>query len=193
MAHGSSTNRVGEIGATGQAERHPCPCCGSSPTRRSPRRNWAERMLGIIALPYRCDKCGRRFYRWRQRKTLQQNGLNEDIGRHQSCPIRSVAEQIESTDTKTDGMGHERCTSIASCITTTEHRLQALKDRVDRLSLERAKKLSQRDDFPRRRETPVSRQPNNLIDRPEITGRLWPDTRLSAERDPGPDELAGQT
>jgi hypothetical protein len=33
--------------------------------RRSPRRNFLEKFLGIAVLPYRCKSCDRRFYTWR--------------------------------------------------------------------------------------------------------------------------------
>jgi len=47
-----------------------CPRCGSSDVRRSVRRNFWERLLSLVLLPYRCEACGERFFRWRYRRGL---------------------------------------------------------------------------------------------------------------------------
>ena len=44
---------------TGEAA---CPLCGSRTLLRSHRRNQAEHALSLLALPFRCDDCGRRFF-----------------------------------------------------------------------------------------------------------------------------------
>jgi len=43
-----------------------CPHCRSRDIARSRRRGAVEKALSSIALPYRCDRCGARFFRWRQ-------------------------------------------------------------------------------------------------------------------------------
>lgn len=39
--------------------------CGSNCLRRSTRRNGIERLIGTIALPYRCESCNRRMFKLR--------------------------------------------------------------------------------------------------------------------------------
>src|SRR5579884_2421115 len=39
-----------------------CPDCGSTNVSRSHRRNLVERAAAPVALPWRCQMCGRRFY-----------------------------------------------------------------------------------------------------------------------------------
>lgn len=45
--------------------RRCCPRCASGRSHRSHRRNWLERVLSLMALPYRCEFCSCRFYRFR--------------------------------------------------------------------------------------------------------------------------------
>lgn len=40
-----------------------CPACGSDELRRSSRRNILEKALGLLVLPYRCNKCLQRCFR----------------------------------------------------------------------------------------------------------------------------------
>jgi hypothetical protein len=42
-----------------------CPYCGSGRFSRSRRISSRERFLGIVVLPYRCDRCNLRFFRLR--------------------------------------------------------------------------------------------------------------------------------
>jgi hypothetical protein len=42
---------------------HSCSNCQSQDFRRSARRGYTERMLGLIVLPYRCNWCSFRFFR----------------------------------------------------------------------------------------------------------------------------------
>jgi predicted RNA-binding Zn-ribbon protein involved in translation (DUF1610 family) len=42
-----------------------CPSCGSSDVRRSSRQNAWERLLSLVALPFRCNPCDTRFFRIR--------------------------------------------------------------------------------------------------------------------------------
>lgn len=39
-----------------------CPRCRSGWVRRSIRRNLLERAAAVLALPWRCDDCDRRFF-----------------------------------------------------------------------------------------------------------------------------------
>jgi hypothetical protein len=41
-----------------------CPNCGSGKFVRSRRVCFRERLVGILVLPYRCDRCGCRFFKW---------------------------------------------------------------------------------------------------------------------------------
>jgi hypothetical protein len=41
-----------------------CPQCGSHNRRRSRRRGF-ERGLTTVIFPYRCERCGQRWYRFR--------------------------------------------------------------------------------------------------------------------------------
>jgi hypothetical protein len=40
-----------------------CPKCGSADLVRSRRRNFLERAISEVVLPYRCEYCHVRFYR----------------------------------------------------------------------------------------------------------------------------------
>jgi len=40
-----------------------CPRCKAPESRRSARRGHWERILGLVALPYRCSSCYLRFFR----------------------------------------------------------------------------------------------------------------------------------
>src|SRR5581483_2228695 len=44
-----------------------CPNCGFEKSRRSRRVHFGERLLGMLFLPYRCDRCDERSYRLRWR------------------------------------------------------------------------------------------------------------------------------
>jgi hypothetical protein len=46
-----------------------CPNCGHEDFRRSVRRNGLEKLFGLVCLPWRCDWCGRRYFRprWMRR------------------------------------------------------------------------------------------------------------------------------
>jgi len=50
---------------TGLILRSGCPRCASERVYRSRRRSWFERILALIALPYRCEFCSLRFFRLR--------------------------------------------------------------------------------------------------------------------------------
>ncbi len=39
-----------------------CPSCKTSRIKRSHRRNVFEHILGVVALPYRCEMCDVRFF-----------------------------------------------------------------------------------------------------------------------------------
>jgi hypothetical protein len=58
-----------------------CPRCGSSSRFcRTPRRNFWERAISALVLPFRCDRCDRRFFRVTPPAALIR-GLRERTGR----------------------------------------------------------------------------------------------------------------
>jgi hypothetical protein len=42
-----------------------CFRCGSSELQRSTRRNWFEHAIGLVLLPYRCQRCDLRLFKSR--------------------------------------------------------------------------------------------------------------------------------
>jgi len=42
-----------------------CSMCGSKSWRRSKRRNSIEWIVSFVILPFRCERCEARFYRFR--------------------------------------------------------------------------------------------------------------------------------
>ena len=49
-----------------------CRRCGSSDVRRSARRNPFEKAISVVCLPFRCNKCDERFFRFRFAGTRQE-------------------------------------------------------------------------------------------------------------------------
>ena len=54
------------VGFAKDADR--CPKCGSKDLMRSRRRNFIERGLSNVMLPFRCRRCYSRFFRVRQQE-----------------------------------------------------------------------------------------------------------------------------
>ncbi len=42
-----------------------CFRCGSTELQRSSRRNWFEQAIGLVLLPYRCQRCDLRLFKSR--------------------------------------------------------------------------------------------------------------------------------
>ena len=51
-----------------------CPRCGSNRLRRSARRSYLERVVGVLSFPWRCEDCYFRFFSLRRRGDVQHAG-----------------------------------------------------------------------------------------------------------------------
>jgi len=51
---------------------HVCPHCASNLTRRSRRRSFQERVIGLVVLPFRCQRCDYRFFRFRWQRVMDE-------------------------------------------------------------------------------------------------------------------------